>query len=499
MRKMKLVLLFVLMVFLLAACDSSKPDDRETKSETTPTEKPADALTPTELPATPTDEVTPEATPTETTAPTPEATPTETPTPEATPTETPTPTPEATPTETPTPTPEATSTPTPTEAPQLPAVAATAGPAYVIGEADWYYYLMDDNDPDQGLHLGLVYIVDPGYEDLARHVQGMTSYATMDVFLSYIASASGTSGKTDDEILKHHLKAVTEVGRADSLVFSIVTRFSGYKTDMGYREYFYTDNYDTKTGKILSLDQMVTDLEALYNAITEVVDKEFGNQGVFRDDSWKEKFHKRLFAGTINWLAVDEGLEFMFDSFDYSMLTVDSLTLRVNIVDYPGLFVPERVGGYDGSLKRTFDFSSFGTDTYKAVIPELVKGLRKLTWKDTANLLTKAGIAYEGMDDEEAANYESDAEISFSDTVSGKSYRLDFWPFDNETVQRLEGIFFRFGSNIYIDNAYGTLAEPRYVMVDPWIYDDYEKTIAVHFSCEEDLRAVIFGALDNYR
>ncbi|MBR6019949.1 MAG: hypothetical protein IK055_07020 [Lachnospiraceae bacterium] len=489
MRKMKLVLLFVLMAFLLAACDSSKPEARDPKSETTPTEKPDDTPTPTELPATPTGEVTPEATPTETPAPTPEATPTETPTP----------TPEATPTETPTPTPEATATPTPTEAPKLPAVAAQKGPAYVIGVADWFCYLMDSNDPDQGIRMDLLYIAEEGYEPLARMIQGDANYRTYQEFKSYTASASIAISNESDDLMKHHLDGKIEIGRADSLVFSYATRFKGYKTDNKDREFAYCFNYETKTGKSLSLKQLVTDVDALCAAVFESAAKDPALAGAFKDDAWKDRLTKLIKAETASWLAVDEGIDILLYAPNYDSLSVGSATIHVRIVDYPELFVPEWVGGYDGSLKRTFDFSGLGTDMYKAVIPDLVKGLRKLTWKEAAALLDKAGIAYEGMDDEEAAQCESDAELTFTDDVAGKGYRLDFWPFDGEKVQRLEGISLRYGDNIYMDVAYGDLTKPRFVLVDPWIYADFDEVQAVQFASEEDLRAVVFVTLEQYR
>ncbi|MBP5461235.1 MAG: hypothetical protein J6Y20_03835 [Lachnospiraceae bacterium] len=532
-RKLNIILLFIMLVFVLAACGDEKPDERESQKKTSPTVTPTEAVATPTAEATPTTEPTQEPTPTAepTQGPTPTVEPTQEPTPTVEPTQEPTPTveptqeptptveptqeptptieptqeptPTAEPTQEPTPTveptPAATATPTPTEAPKLPAVAATAGPAYVIGETTWHYYLMDDSDPNQGIHLNLVYIADPGYEALARSVQGMTNYTTTDVYLSYTASASGTSGKEESEILRHFLKSDLEIGRADSLVFSTATRFNGYMTSTGTREYVYTYNYDTKTGEMLSLDQMVTDLDALYNAITEVADKEFREQGVIKDDSWKEIFRKRFFAGTVKWLAVDEGLDFMLDSFNYTSVTPGLLTLHIRVVDYPDLFKPEWVGAYDGSLKRTFDFSSFGTKTYKAIVPDLVKGIRTLTWDEIADMLTKAGVTYEGMNAKEAAKYEQDAELIFFDPDDGKSYRLAFWLFDKDPVDRLEGIYFRFGVNVYIDNAYGTRTEPRYIMVDPWLQDDFEQVFAVSFASEEELRAAVFGAIDNYR
>ncbi|MBO4653056.1 MAG: hypothetical protein J5649_07050 [Lachnospiraceae bacterium] len=487
MKKLRIVLLFLMMSLLLVACGDEDPDERDPKKNPTPTE--ASEVTPT-AEATPTGEPTQEPTLTE--APTPEPTPTETPTPEPTPTEEPLPTETPVPTETP--------TPTPTEAPKLPAVAAKAGPSYVIGESDWYYYKMDSTDPKQGIHLDLVYITDPGYESLAEYLQGDLNYRNMDVFLSYKASASPVTGKSDDELLKHQLRGETEIGRSDSLVFSAVTRFSGYKTDMGYREYVYTYNYETATGKTLSLDQMVLNVDELYTAITEIADKDPALAGVFKDDSWKEIYRKRLVSGTAHWLAVDEGLEFYLDSFNYTSLTKDLVSLRVRVVDYPELFAPEWIGGYDGSIKRSApDYDKLFTNTYKTVISEFAKGVKQLTWEEAAAILSKAGISYEGMNDKEAADWEDDANLLFTDPDNGQAYRVDFWPFAQGDAQRITTIWFRGDVNIYIDNAYGDLPAPRMTMVDPWIYDDFDEVIGVTFDSVEDLGAVAFGTLKQYR
>ena len=50
-----------------------------------------------------------------------------------------------------------------------------------------------------------------------------------------------------------------------------------------------------------------------------------------------------------------------------------------------------------------------------------------------------------------------------------------------------------------MDVAYGDLTKPRFVLVDPWIYADFDEVQAVQFASEEDLRAVVFVTLEQYR
>ena len=61
----------------------------------------------------------------------------------------------------------------------------------------------------------------------------------------------------------------------------------------------------------------------------------------------------------------------------------------------------------------------------------------------------------------------------------------------------MESIRFRGAVNLYIDNAYG-LYDTRYVMVDPWIYDDFEEVTAVSFSNTDEMIALSAVTLPSY-
>ena len=357
---------------------------------------------------------------------------------------------------------------------------------------------MDENNPEAGLHAEFVYIADPGYQDLMETLSAITNYTTFVEFHGYQASAVKSFTEELGDCSKHSLHADVTVGRSDSLVFSCAVDFSGYKTDVKDRVFRYTNTYETATGKYLSLSRMVTDMDALFTAITEVADKLAGSEVIFKDNAWKDTFKKRIAGETAPWLAVDEGLEFYLNAENYPSLAVDSVTLLVRVEDYPQLFAPEWIGSYDGSVPRkTPDYAQLYTNPCRAAISTLAKGIKTMTWKEATEVLKAAGIPFEGLDEKEASEQESDAYINFTDPTTNQAYSLSFWPFEDGDVQRLESIRFRGAVNLYIDNAYG-LYDTRYVMVDPWIYDDFEEVTAVSFSSTDEMIALSAVTLPSY-
>ena len=474
MKKLSLFLILVLLVSMLSACGDkpTRRDDDGKKDDITGT-------------------VTPTNEPDVTTAPTGEPTgePTATPTPEATPTPA-----EATPT----PTEAATPTPTLSPTPAMPKVAATTGPAYVIGQAEWYRYEMDENDPKQGAHQAFIYIVEPDNAALEKAVYA-EAYIAAGEYIAFIDSTAKAANEDGIDIKDWFYIGSAKIGRADSLVFSYSRGTYSYKGGAHPNYSRRGWNYDVKTGKNLALKQMVTDYDALRDLVIKSVEENPAYKDSFLFDNWKDRIAGLFRGETIQWVAVDDGLEIWINEGSITAMSVGEVTVHVRIADHPELFAPEWVGGYDGSIKRKVpDYASYHSTMYNAVIPAFAKGIKSMTWTQAVLLLKEKGIYFEGMDAEEAAKYEENAFLQFSDPATGYAYYLMFWPLTSGVEDQLEAVTYKnYGAHMYFDCAYGSLPT-RYQLVDPWILDDYDRVIAVSFDNVDDFGLVADVTIARY-
>ena len=478
MKKLRIVALLLIFVMLLAACDNDSPKRRDDKPGT-------EGATPTE----------PETTKAPDT--------TETPTPEVTetPTEAPTPTAEATPTPaeaTPTPTEAATPTPTLSPTPAMPKVAATTGPAYVIGQAEWYRYEMDENDPKQGAHQAFIYIVEPDNAALEQAVYS-EAYIAAGEYIAFIDSTAKAANEDGIDIKDWFYIGSAKIGRADSLVFSYSRGTYSYKGGAHPNYSRRGWNYSVKTGEHIALKQMVTDYDALRDLVIKSIEENPDYKDSFLFDNWKDRIAGLFRGETIQWVAVDDGLEIWLNEGSITAMSVGEVTVHVRIVDHPELFAPEWVGGYDGSIKRKVpDYASYHSTMYNAVIPAFAKGIKSMTWTQAVLLLKEKGIYFEGMDAEEAAKYEENAFLQFSDPATGYAYYLMFWPLTSGVEDQLESVRYKnYGAHMYFDCAYGSLPT-RYQLVDPWIEDDYDRVIAVSFDNVDDFGLVADVTIARY-
>ena len=503
-------LLMLLLVLVLTACgDAKEPEERGSgrkatatpaESDETPTDVPD--VTPTDVPdVTPTDvpDVTPTDVPDVTPTDVPDVTPTDMP--DVTPTDTPevTPTPEATPTaavtETPEPTPTSAATTTPTPAP--PKVAVEPGPKYVSGEADDYFYTMDDQDPNIGYHTEILYLIEPGYDVLMDRIIAVNvahAKKSHDAFLE----VSEANADGEDVSKWYYLDRIGQI-RSDTAVFSfdrIVETYTGGAHGGCIR---YGFNFETKTGTVLPLYAYVNDVDRLADVVVSVLETDPKYKDAFLFDNWQDKIRGMIQAGDTGWLATAEGLEVWIPEGQVAAFAVGEVCVKLRVADYPDLIREKYIGDYANSFsKTTVNYDSYRTDTYNKLITQLVPGIGSVSWKEAVSMAKNAGVPYEGKDDKDAMADESNAYLYLTDKANGLRFRLYFSAFEAGDVQRLESIdFLDCDVNMFIDNAYGML-KTRYTICDPWAFDTVGTVLAVRMKNADDLSMLYYVTLPYY-
>lgn len=190
-----------------------------------------------------------------------------------------------------------------------------------------------------------------------------------------------------------------QVRRADSVAVSIVEDYNS-ETDRA----FNCLNYDTESGKLLALSDVVTDIAKL----PAIVEKEVINR-IFQGDSAVETAIPDYFKNTpeedITWLLEYNGISFYFEPGAVAPTNFGIQTATVTFAEYPDLFKEKYIAVPDAYVVNLPLSSPFFTD---------------LTGDKRADELTVSG------------NYDPDGRFYYTLGINSEnsSYEVDWFSYD---------------------------------------------------------------------
>lgn len=128
--------------------------------------------------------------------------------------------------------------------------------------------------------------------------------------------------------------------RVDAAVISVIQMVSSYMG--GAHGYVYTSglNYDSKTGEILTLDNITTDKEAFLEKVKEVIIEKCDN-GEYKEAVFPD--YKDYVDGILvddNWYFDEEGITFLANPYEIAPYASGMLTFTILYDEIPG-FVEE--------------------------------------------------------------------------------------------------------------------------------------------------------------
>lgn len=406
-------------------------------------------------------------------------------------------TPTASPEATPTVSPETTPTPEPT--PALPKVAAKEGPLYAIGADPYAFEYYSDNYTGEGAafqnHIEYIYLLEVNYQKLADRLfkenQALAQYA--DGVRKDAAAFLAQSHEKFD--YAWFVDSKVEVSRADSAVFSYKRSYSTYLGGAHPFSYAESFNIDTAQGTTITLSAYVKDTAELAEVVVEGIKKQ-GDANLLWD-GWEKGVFAGVKDGTANWIATKDGVTIWYNPGDIAAYAAGSITVSVNVSDYPELFVEQYIGAYGNQQleKVTHQLATEGLSAfYTEVLPAICDGMGTATWKDIRAILDAKGILYEGLDDDEALEYEMQP---FFKLKEGKEeFYLYFFPRPDDAmrVNVLSSVDVRrddFESFALVEDYYHT-TKPQFQFVD-WAI--FEFPVAPAFGTLSDMLNVLFAEI----
>ncbi len=432
------IVLSLVLVLCLTACEGKDGDTEDREGRTTVTPKAGDEVTPTTEPTgEPTGEVTP--------APTDEPTPV--------PTDEPTPTQEPTPTDEPTPTQEPTPTNTPTPAQTMPVPDVVEGPPYVIARGsgcERYSEKYTGEGPAFRCGLDYLYLTEGGLDKLAAAIraENLETYKNNDKVRKSVAETF--EEMTETFSTQWWMTSEITMYRNDSKVFAYTRTtdmyLGGAHGTWSRRGY----NYDTDSGELLDITDLITDMKAFTEDIVILLTplaEEYG----FNSD-WQTKVREGIANNEFGWVAADEGLEVWFNTGYLAAYAAGEICVGYGIEFYPDRFVADMVGAYgDYEMKPRYPEGEIGSqdgwayhrsERYGEIFRDLVDALGVMSWEDVAAYLKDKDVEFEGLGDKEADEVESNAYVIFYDKESGDRFYVDFWPEDKNNYQSTQRVYY---------------------------------------------------------
>ena len=127
--------------------------------------------------------------------------------------------------------------------------------------------------------------------------------------------------------------------RADSLAVSFILSHYSFTGGVHGMTELIGVNFDTETGKRISLDEVCPDGEMLTEAIVERLREKY-TQGSL-NDGWEGKVAKEVIGHKISWTLDARGVTFYFNPYDLAPYAAGILTATILFEEKPELFAPK--------------------------------------------------------------------------------------------------------------------------------------------------------------
>ena len=147
-----------------------------------------------------------------------------------------------------------------------------------------------------------------------------------------------------------------QVRRADSVAVSIVEDYNS-ETDRAFNSL----NYDTDSGKLLALSDVVTDISELPEIVEKVIMTRIGEEATFGETAIPDYF-KNTPEEDITWILDYNGITFYFNPGDIAPTNFGIQTATVTFAEYSDLFNVKYAAVPDAYIVSLPLSSSFFTD-----------------------------------------------------------------------------------------------------------------------------------------
>ncbi|MCQ2422572.1 MAG: hypothetical protein MJ064_06225 [Lachnospiraceae bacterium] len=402
-------------------------------------------------------------------------------------------TPTAAPTNEPekTPTPEVTPSPTPTPTPAMPGLVE--GPRFITGYnediAYWigYYSPHKDGEPlFQGCY-DKIYLTEEGYEGLGKALRERNAQNLEDLMVWYeeakMLGDEADNEKNRIETDQWYYNEKMAQYRNDSLVFSFKENVSRF---LGYEAYQYSRglNYNTKTGDLYTIDDVVIDSDALITYLAQELMKNPVSESEASLETLKEELYGLYEYGYLEFLLTEDGAEVWYYRNLVAPTTAGEIRFEIKASD--GILKAEFASAKNVAKREKQSTQSYRSDYLNIILPNTANKYNTMTYDEGIALMTAYGVPYTTISPKTAVMEMEQCCIEVKD-VNGDVIYVEFEPLtvDSPDFVLLDVIIANelTGKYVVLGTDYMNRSLTRYFVVE---VDDNETRSWTDFRTWED-------------
>ncbi len=209
------------------------------------------------------------------------------------------------------------------------------------------------------------------------------------------------------------------VRRADDVVLSLQLFYDGYSG--GAHGYYAYDGYtfDTKTGKLLSYTDVITDKEKFLNAVADKLDERRDELYLYEDTNFRELIDSE---NMFSWTLENNSITVSFAPYNIAPFAAGAPTVTISDIEYPGLIKDEYISDLDFFATEIYG-DAFAYDVTGDGIPDRISAY---VWSDHDYETGKGQIyvSVNGNEYRKEVGYIEEGDMVFVKTPEGKCYIL---------------------------------------------------------------------------
>lgn len=172
------------------------------------------------------------------------------------------------------------------------------------------------------------------------------------------------AGDIPDEWLSFSSEYHADVVRSDEKLVSILEIFYSFAGGAHPNTYYRSVNFDTKTGKKLGIEDVVSDREAFIKSLEEETLKSIDKDMLIVDnvsEVIKELMDETVSENELTFIMDYEGLEVVFSPYELTAYAAGAQRVRLSYADYPELFDAGYMAAPQNYIEKVYEGGRYYT------------------------------------------------------------------------------------------------------------------------------------------
>lgn len=207
-------------------------------------------------------------------------------------------------------------------------------------EGEW-----DDKGPIITADSSKILILDDGYEQLKTAIETYNERNWQEVYSVYLEHLDYAREDVFPEGTEISISREVELTRADSKVLSFINAETAFLGGAHGSYYENGEVFNSETGEKLELTDVVTDLDAVYQFVTESLKENYEKESFFEGyEEWlEEMFYEPggAMSSPLEWILTMEGMEFRFSPYVLGPWVAGTFEVKIPYMGNEDLFREE--------------------------------------------------------------------------------------------------------------------------------------------------------------